>query len=202
MQCAVNRLLATLVLLNAAVCVVPTAQAAETAWGLPQLMHSLAQVRSARGHFTERKTMHVLKRPITISGTLSYQAPNRITRITVSPTPQRFSLNGNRVTISRRGGKTHVFSLSDDPSIGGLVEGIRATLAGNLPTLRHYYHVRLTGQPTHWTLVLRPKGRQLTQFVKQVRITGTGDRIQVVDTVETNGDQSEMFISESVHHAR
>lgn len=196
------RPLAALALLSAATCTVAAAQPTRSTWGLPQLMHSLAQVRSARGHFTERKTMHLLKRPIITSGTLTYRAPDRITKITLSPVPQRFSLKGDQVTISGRGKKRHVFSLGDYPQIGGLVEGIRATLAGNLPTLRHYYHVRLVGRPMHWTLVLRPKGLHLTDFVKQVRITGAGNRIRIVDTLETNGDQSEMCVSESVHRAR
>lgn len=170
-------------------------------WGLSQLMHTLAQVKSASAQFTERKTMHMLKAPLIQSGTLDYVAPDQVRKITTSPMRERFELDGNRVTLSGAGQQTHVFSLSDYPQIGGLVEGIRATLAGDLATLNRFYTVQLSGTPAHWQLLLLPKSAGLTKFIRQMRIDGRFNRIDQIDTVSTDGDHSEMSVVETVHAA-
>ncbi|MHB1304515.1 MAG: LolA-related protein [Acidiphilium sp.] len=186
------------------VCAAPAAiaQPAPTAWGLPQLMHALARVKSASARFTERKTMHMLNAPLVTSGTLEYIAPDRVRKTTASPVPERFVLDGNRVTIVGPDNRTHTFSLSDYPQIGGLVEGIRATLAGDLPTLDRFYFVRLTGNSAHWQLLLRPRGAVLTHFIRWIRIGGEGNRIDAIDTESSDGDHSEMSIAETVVDAR
>lgn len=172
-------------------------------WGLPQLMHELGQVRSETAKFTERKTMHMLKTPIETSGRLHYVAPDHLRKITLSPHRQRFILDGRKVTIT--GGKKHRtrhFSLGDDKRIEGLVEGIRATLAGDLHTLKKFYNVTLSGDNAQWQLTLRPKGRKLAQFISSMHIDGSGNRIEAIDTKSGNGDHSEMSIVEASINAR
>jgi outer membrane lipoprotein-sorting protein len=199
--------------LAAALCVaawmapaVTTAQPASAAappWGLTPLMRTLQEVKSASGRFTERKTVHMLNAPLVSSGTLSYVAPNRIQKVTQSPVPERFVLDGDQVTIA--GGpdqQTHTFTVTDYPQIGGLVEGIRATLAGDLPTLDRYYDVQLTGDAANWQLLLQPKDTELTKFVKWIRIVGSQNHVLAVDTEESDGDRSEMSIVEDTRDAR
>lgn len=172
-------------------------------WGLPQLMSELAQVKSASAQFTERKTIHVLNAPLVTSGTLTYVAPDRVQKITSSPVPERFVLDHDQVTIT--GGpvhKTHIFSLAQYPQIGGLVEGIRATLAGDLTALDRFYVVRLSGTATAWQLILQPKDARLTRFIKWIRIQGSEDRITAIDTESSNGDTSEMSVVEDISHAQ
>jgi outer membrane lipoprotein-sorting protein len=176
---------------------------AAATWGLPQLMHTLAQVKSASAQFTERQTLHVLNAPLVTSGMLAYVAPDLMQKITLSPIPEQFVLDRNQVTIG--GGpdhQTHTFSLADYPRIGGLVEGIRATLAGDLPTLERFYALQLTGDAADWQLLLRPKGTDLTRFIKWIRIRGSADRIDAIATESTDGDHSEMSIVEDVSDAR
>lgn len=176
---------------------------ASPAWGLPQLMSALKQVKSASGRFIERKTLKMLSVPLVSSGTLTYIAPDHMQKVTLSPKPQRFVLDGDHVTITGGADKqSHTFSLTDDPQIAGLVEGIRSTLAGDLPTLDRFYVVRFSGNAMAWQLQLQPKDAALARFVKQIRILGSQDRIQTIDTEESNGDHSEMSITEDVRHAR
>ncbi len=114
------------------------------AWGITQLMQTLAQVKSSSAQFTERKTMRMLSEPLVTSGTLLYLAPDQVQKITVLPKRERVAVRGDTVTLD--GGqdeRSRTLSLSDYPEIGGIVEGIRATLAGDLPTLRRYYAVQL-----------------------------------------------------------
>jgi hypothetical protein len=180
----------------------PAAAQPSTGWGLPQLMESLAQVRSSSARFTERQTMHVLTTPLITSGTLHYVAPDLIDKTTTSPVPERFVLDHGEVTIT--GGtdnQTHVFALSAYPQIGGLVEGIVATLAGDLPRLDRFYTVQLAGSSQDWQLLLQPKGAELARFIAWIRIGGDGDRIDVIDTQSSNGDHSEMSVAEDVDNA-
>lgn len=166
-------------------------------WGLPELMRELAEVRSASGEFTERTTMHMLKAPLVTAGTLKYVAPDHLWKITLSPERERFALDGDQVSMTGgRDDQTHRFSLADDPEIAGLVEGIRATLAGDLPTLERFYDVRLTGDNAEWQLLLQPKSAELAHFVSSMRIRGSRDRIEAIDTESGDGDHSEMSIVE------
>jgi outer membrane lipoprotein-sorting protein len=172
-------------------------------WGLPQLMQALARVKSASAQFTEHKTVHMLNAPLVTSGTLTYIAPDHMQKITVSPTPERFALDGDQVTIvSGPENVTHSFSVTDYPQIGGLVEGIRATLAGDLASLDRFYSVQLTGTLSDWQLLLEPKDGELARFIKWVRILGTGDRIRAINTEESDGDHSEMTVLENVQDRR
>jgi hypothetical protein len=191
-----------MVLLCTIGCAVPAAPAlavAQTAtgWGLPQLMQSLSLVRSSSARFTERETMRILNAPLMTSGTLHYVAPDWIQKTTTSPVPERFVLDHGEVTIvGGADNQTHVFSLSDYPQIGGLVDGILATLAGDLPALDRFYAVQLTGNPAAWQLLLQPKGADVARFIAWIRIGGEGSRIDAIDTRSSNGDHSEMSIVE------
>jgi outer membrane lipoprotein-sorting protein len=172
-------------------------------WGLPQLMQSLSRVKSASARFTERQTLHMLNAPLATSGTLRYTAPDWMQKTTTSPVPERFVLDRGQVTIS--GGadnQTHVFSVNDYPEIGGLVDGILATLSGNLPLLGRFYVVRLSGSPEAWQLLLQPKDAGLARFIAWMSINGNGNCINVIDTEDSNGDHSDMIIVEDVAYAR
>jgi hypothetical protein len=168
-------------------------------WGLPQLMYELAQVRSASARFTERKTLRVLKAPLTIVGTLEYEAPDHLQKVILSPYHERFRVDANQISIvAGPEHRTQTLALSDQPQVAGLVEGIRATLAGDLPMLEQLYDVRLGGSDKQWELFLRPKSRELAQFVTWIQIRGHQDWIDFVATNSPNGDRSEMSIVEDV----
>ena len=72
----------------------------QTGWGLPQLMAGLAQVKSASARFTEMKTMAVLSAPLAATGTLDYAAPDWMEKTTLTPVPERFTLDGGQITIT------------------------------------------------------------------------------------------------------
>jgi len=171
----------------------PAAQA-QTAWGLPQLMQSLAQTPSGTAHFTERQTSPVLSAPLTSSGTLSFISPNYLRKTTNAPAQEVFTLDHDQVTLTGDSG-THVFQITQDPRIAGMVEAIRSTLTGDLPTLQQYYTVTLSGDSSNWQLHLLPKGDALTRFLRAVTITGTANHITIIDTASADGSDSRMNIT-------
>lgn len=177
------------------------AQAGATAargWGIQQLMQSLQQVKSASSQFVERKYLHVLDQPLIASGTLLYVAPDQVQKITVSPKWERLALAGDTLTIE--GGaedRSRTLSLARYPEVGALVEGIRATLAGDLPALRRFYEISLSGDAADWQLALVPKDATLRKLVKSIVIAGSGNTIRRVMTEDADGDHSDMSIVET-----
>ncbi len=181
----------------------PQAVAQPAAWGLLSLMHDLAQVRSASARFTERSTMPMLGAPLLSSGVLSYVAPDYVRKTTASPLPEDFVLDHDKVTMTSGAvQQPQTFSLTEAPQIGGLVEGVRATLAGDLPTLERIYRVRLTGSAAKWQLLLRPRDTGLGRFLTSMLITGSGNRIDAIDTASGDGGHTEMGVVEDVSDAR
>lgn len=179
------------------------AQPTATGWGVPQLMQEMAQVHSATASFTERRTAPVLSSPLLSRGTLTYAAPDYMRKTTATPVPEDFVLDHGRITMAGGAdGATHHFALTDDPRIGGLVEGIRATLAGDLPALEHYYTLSLGGDAADWQLRLQPRNPALQHFIQSIVIRGQQDRIASIDTLSRDGSKSLMSLgAEAVNDA-
>ena len=185
----------------AAVAPVALAQSV-TEWGLAPLMHELSDVHSATARFAERSTVPLLSTPLLSSGSLTYVAPSYVRKTTTMPPGQDFILDGDQVTVTGAGQPTRQVSLAAAPQIAGLVEGVRATLAGDLPTLERFYLVRLTGTQPRWQLLLRPKDAGLRHFLTWMLIQGSANRIMAVDTQGAGGDHTETGIDEDVGDAR
>jgi outer membrane lipoprotein-sorting protein len=175
---------------------------AQATWGLPQLMQSLSQVKSASAQFTETKRIAILTTELRATGTLSYTAPDQMEKITHAPTPERFVLAGDQVTITGQDNQPHIIHLAEAPQLAGLTEGIVGTLAGNLPLLIQFYDLQLSGGPAFWQLILQPKDADTRRMIAWIAIRGTGNRIQTIETESANGDHSNMSIDETVSDAR
>jgi outer membrane lipoprotein-sorting protein len=163
-------------------------------WGLPQLMAGMQTVRTAKAHFVERKFDHLLNQPLQSSGTLIFAAPDRLQKQTLAPAPSRLSIDGDRLTVEPPDGKLRTLSLAEVPELGALVAGIRATLAGNTATLTRYYTPTLTGSAADWSLRLEPQDARLRALLAVIRIRGEGSTIRSIETLERDGDRTEMTI--------
>ncbi len=180
--------------------VAPAGAQNPTGWGLPQLMATLARVKSASAQFVERKTLRVLEAPLVSSGTLLYVAPDQVEKITVLPERERIAISGDKLIIEGGSGeRPRTLSLANAPEIAAFVESIRATLAGDLLALDRFYRVELAGGPASWRLDLTPRAEKLAQLVHRIRISGSGEKITAVETDEGDGDRSEMSVAEDVH---
>jgi hypothetical protein len=170
------------------------------AWGIAPLMRSLAQVRAASASFTETTTMAVLKTPLLSSGKLRYVAPDYLRKTIQAPAPQDFILRKDAVSLTTEG-RTQQFNLSQAPPLAGLVEGVRATLAGDLPTLRRYYAIQLSGAAGAWQLLLRPSDPDVRHILSWLSIRGSGDRVTDIDTGGAQGALTRMSIDETIDDA-
>ncbi len=164
-------------------------------WGIADLMASLAEVRSDKARFVEKGFVSLLKEPVESSGTLSYERPDKVEKRTEQPRPESLRVEGDKLTLTQADGTVRSVSLSSMPEIEAYVESIRATLAGDLPALRHFYNVALEGVKDGWTLQLTPLGPDVREMVRLIVIAGSENRIGEIAVYQTDGDRSVMTIT-------
>ena len=156
-------------------------------------MLRLGAVQNASAHFVEHRFLHMLKKPLVASGTLVYAAPGHLQKDTLQPRPEHLVIDSDTITIEHEG-KTETMQLADYPQIGAFIEGIRATLAGDLAALDRIYNVRLDGTSEAWQLLLQPRDAKMQELVHAIVISGSEARVERIDTQEGDGDRSEMTI--------
>lgn len=193
-------MLAVLLLSAAGMCS-PGMTAAQTNaaadWNVKQLMQSLGQVKTAKSRFVERKYLSILSTPLEFSGTLFYTAPGRLEKHTLLPKPENLILEQDRLTIENPArNQRRTLVLQDYPVIWAFVESIRSTLAGDLQTLNRFYRVMLEGNADQWRLLLTPSEPKMQAMVSEIRISGSRNRINVIEIVEAEGDRSVMTVTE------
>jgi hypothetical protein len=164
---------------------------------LDALMGVLAQRKHGHVTFVEEHFLAVLDRPVESSGELLYDAPDRLEKRTLKPKPETLVLEHGVIT-ARRGRHTYVLNLGDYPQIVPLIDGIRATLAGDRASLEHIFKVQLEGSLEQWKLLLVPSDSTVARTVKQIRIEGAGDAIHSVEIQQADNDRSLMTIGAEV----
>ena len=172
------------------------ALSASSAWAfdLPELMGLLAKQKNGEARFTEQRFVRGLEGPLDASGTLSFQAPDKLTRRTLSPRAETMTVDGNTLTLSR-GGRTRTLTLDSMPELLGMVEAMRGTLNGNAQTLQRYFRSTLSGSADKWTLDLVPVDERLAAQVRSLRLTGKGGEVQGIEMEFIGGDRSVMAIT-------
>jgi outer membrane lipoprotein-sorting protein len=172
------------------------ALSASSAWAfdLPELMGLLAKQKSGEARFTEQRFVRGLEGPLDASGTLSFQAPDRLTRRTLTPRPETMAVDGNTLTLSR-GGRTRTLTLDSMPELLGLVEAMRGTLSGNTQSLARYFRASVSGTPDKWTLDLVPIDERLAAQVRSLRLSGRAGEVLGIEMEFIGGDRSVMSIT-------
>ena len=186
------------VLVTTAVAAEPQATADDTPsepWGVNQLMSELGRVQHAKARFVERKHLKVLKTPLESTGTLEYDAPDRLVKRTLEPKPETMTVAGERLVIESQA-RSRSLRLGDYPVLGAFVESLRATLNGDLAALERFYRVTLEGGPQRWQLTLTPRDPKMSALIESILIAGRRGRVGRVEVRETRGDRSVMTVLE------
>lgn len=164
--------------------------------GIGQLMAALAGNRHGAASFTEKKYLAILDQPVESSGELLFIPPARLEKRTLKPKAETLVLDGDVLTIERRRQK-HVLQLKDYPEVAGMIESIRATLAGDRKALERVYHLDLQGSSERWTLVLIPLDAKVGKVVARIRMDGAQAEVRTVDILQADGDRSLMSIQKA-----
>jgi outer membrane lipoprotein-sorting protein len=166
---------------------------AHAAFGFEQLMGTLAQRRSGEAKFVEQRFVSVLDQTLTYTGTLTFSAPDRLARHTLTPRPESFVVEGNQLTL-QRGERVRRVALDSVPELAAMVEAMRGTLSGDGSALQRYFKPTVQGAASRWTLTLVPLDNRLLGVVRQLRIDGYQGDVRVVELQLADGDRSVMTI--------
>lgn len=166
-------------------------------WNVGQLMHSLAQNKSGKATFVEKKYIALLDKPVESSGELLYVAPDRLEKRTLKPKPESMVLEQGTLTVEQ-GRKKYSVTLQDYPEVAAFVESIRGTLAGDRKSLERVYKLDLDGSIERWQLTLLPSDAKMAGVVSKIRISGVRNDVQVIEIVQADGDRSVMNIDKVV----
>jgi len=164
-------------------------------WGLEQLMLELGQVQHAKARFVERRYLKVLKSPLELTGTLAYDAPDRLVKRTLEPKPETLTVEEDRLVIESQA-RARTLRLEDYPVVWAFVESFRSTLKGDLAALARFYRVALEGGPQRWQLSLTPRDPKMSALIESILIGGSGKRISRIEIREAQGDRSVMTVVE------
>lgn len=173
----------------AAALMLSSAAIAQGAFTIDELMRTLAATTDAAAGFTETRHSSALKAPLVTTGELRYTRPGRLERQVKTPHDERYLVDGDQVTITRKGGTPRTISLASQPALAGFLDTLRATLRGDLATLRRTYRVELEGDAASWRLVLLPADPDVAEFITVIRVAGNADRLAEMEVVETSGDR-------------
>lgn len=162
-------------------------------WNIDQLMRSLALAKPGRASFVEKNYIAMLDRPIESSGELSYSAPDRLEKRTAKPKPETMVVEGD-VLVLERASRKHTVQLQEYPELGGFIDSIRGTLAGDRKALERSFRLKLEGPAEGWTLTLLPTEAKMATIVHLIRIGGMRDNVRSIEVIQTDGDRSLMTI--------
>ena len=182
-----EKVILTLIFLGFSLCL-PAAQLT-----VDELMGALANNTHGAATFTEMKYLSILDEPVESSGELLFVPPDRLEKHTLKPRIEALVLKGEVLTVEGPL-QNHGLSLKDYPEVGGMIEGIRATLAGDRRALERLYRLGLEGGSDRWTLVLTPLDTRLNRLIDRIRMEGTGGELRKVEIWQADGDHSVMSI--------
>jgi hypothetical protein len=165
-------------------------------WGLEQLMLELGRVQHSRARFVERKYLKALTSPLELTGTLAYDAPDRLVKRTLEPKPETLIVENDRVVIESQARRSRTLRLEEYPVLWAFVESFRSTLKGDLPALERFYRVALEGGPQRWQLALTPRDPKMSALIESIVIGGGKGRISQIEVREARGDRSVMTVVE------
>jgi Outer membrane lipoprotein carrier protein LolA-like len=162
---------------------------------LAKVMQLLSQVKSSTVRFTETKHMAALREPLTLSGRLRYERGRVLERDIDAPYEESMIVEGQSVVVaSPARSRIRSYSLRGVPAAWAFVEGLRATLGGDLDTLERYFRVTFSGAVGAWKIELVPLDEEMARYVEAIVFRGSRADITSIRVGEASGDSSLMTI--------
>jgi hypothetical protein len=164
-------------------------------WDLAALMRRMAEVPARQARFAETRYVAILTAPLETRGRLGYVRPDRVTKHVLAPFEERISVQGDTLTVENKSrGELRTMPVQGNPVVWGLVESLRATLAGDAVALQRFYRAALSGTRAAWILTLEPLDPQVARHLQSIRIAGADSQVVSIEIREANGDRSVMTI--------
>lgn len=160
---------------------------AEEPFSLNLIMEKMAETGGHTVRFVERRELDILVDALVSKGELTFIPPGGLEKRIIEPKLETYIVNKNQLTIVT-GDTQKVLQLTDFPGLRAFVEAFRASLAGDIETLRKFYKVDIAGSKEAWELTLTPLQTDMVQYVSFVTIKGAQGLVSQIKTTERNGD--------------
>ncbi len=181
-----HRLLAVLFLACAAL-------PALAAFDVGQLMDDLARHKGGKAKFVETKYISLLDKPVVSTGEMTYTAPDRLEKRTLTPKVETMLLDKDMLSIERGQRKLSI-NLANQPEALAFVDSIRGTLSGNRAALEKNYALHLSGNAEKWVLTLLPSDQKIASIVLRITVSGSRNRVLGIEYLQADGDRSVLAI--------
>jgi outer membrane lipoprotein-sorting protein len=163
------------------------------AYDIGQLMADLARHKGGKAKFVEKKFLAVLDKPLVATGEMTYTAPDRLEKRTLTPKPETMLLDKDILTLEREKQKLTI-NLASQPEALAFIDSIRGTLAGNRAALERNYALYLAGTADKWTLTLLPSDQKIAAIVQRVTVSGSRGQVRQIEYLQADGDRSQLSI--------
>ena len=160
---------------------------------LAQLMSELAKHKGGKARFVETRHISLLDKPVVSSGEMSYTAPDRLEKRTLSPKPETLLLEKDTLSIEREKQKLRI-NLSNQPEALAFIDSIRGTLTGNRAALEKNYFLSLSGTQDKWVLTLLPSEPKIAALIQRITVNGIKNQIRGIEYLQADGDRSSLRI--------
>ncbi len=166
---------------------------ASAAFDIAQLMGDLAKHKGGRAKFVERKYLAILDKPVVSTGEMTYTAPDRLEKRTLTPKVETLLLDKDILSIERDKQKLSI-NLANQPEALAFVDSIRGTLSGNRAALEKNYALHLAGNSDKWVLTLLPSDQKIASMVQRITVTGNKNQVRIIEYLQADGDRAVLNI--------
>jgi len=156
---------------------------------LEAFLEGMAATPGVVACFREVKEIGMLSVPLEVRGTLWFEPPDRLARVTTEPSRTRLVIDGQRFVFHDEAGSER-FDLSANPLAREFAENFVVLFGGDPQALRARYEPTLQIEEREWRLVLRPRHRPLADVVERVTLEGKERRLTRMELLETDGDRT------------
>ncbi|WP_439520371.1 LolA-related protein [Hydrogenophaga sp.] len=182
----IRRLFTALLLLG-------TTALVHAAFDIDQLMTELARNPGGQATFIEKRHLALLDKPVVATGEMTYTAPDRLEKRTLTPKPETMLLDKDTLSLERDRRRMSI-QLGQRPEVAAFVESIRSTLSGNRASLERSYQLALTGNIDAWVLTLVPSDARIGKLLQRITLSGVREQVLGIEYLQTDGDRTEMSI--------
>lgn len=169
------------------------ATTASAAFDIGQLMDDLARHKGGKATFVEKKYFAILDKPVVATGEMTYRAPDRLEKRTLTPKAETMILDKDILSIERDKQKLSI-NLANQPEALAFVDSIRGTLSGNRAALEKNYALHLAGNRDKWVLTLLPSDQKIASLVQRITVSGSKNQVRVIEYLQADGDRAVLNI--------
>jgi hypothetical protein len=166
---------------------------------LEKLFALFAAQGERRTAFVERRHSVLFRNPPESRGTLYFKPPALLEREVVSPRREQVRIDAENVSLRTEGDDGKVterkVSLTSIPQLANLVLTIRATLAGDLATLRRMYQIEIKEPLPRWRVEMVPIDEPVAGAVTAISMAGNRGEVERIQFTETTGDRTELLLT-------